>query len=591
VFVAQGRTVDIGRAVVSEGMTRDLLYVAMTRGRERNQAYVVTGPPDAADLSRAERDAYAEAATRRALELYQRGDLDGMRAVQPEAPEPEGMRERNTWESVVAAAMERDELAGTAIEAMREAQEFPVHMRHLYEIAEAGWWLDVVPQIDDMVRQRLRWDDYQRYLNDPERPAFLQELRRHETGGRPIADVLDSITARPLDGARSVAAVLHGRAGKEPAPARGDTVTWAERSPGTAPDYVRESFTELDRRQAELGEQLAAQPPQWGLEAWGVPPAEAGRLRDDWMQRAVTVQGYRELAGVTDPAVAIGPPPSRQAGMTEAFAASVRALELPDQAALVKAMGRGELEAQVREYARAEAVALVDVQAAIVSGDAARGRYLNQAQAARQAGNEELARQVEDLVQILAADRAQLQVADAARLEWEEATAAQAEAAGQARAELEARGPARRDERPEAQGAEARDVQADEPAAEVEAGREARAEAEAEREATPAELGTQAEPTPEAEAGAWPEAQADMGAEVDPEALTVMASIEADLTAIDCNLDRAQAGAEELAAQRERDQAERDRAVIDEPVIRAEAEAQAELEAEHAETDDKELEI
>jgi hypothetical protein len=82
-----------------------------------------------------------------------------------------------------------------------------------------------------------------------------------------------------------------------------------------------------------------------------------------------------------------------------------------------------------------------------------------------------------------------------------------------------------------------------------------------------------------------------MGAEVDPEALTVMASIEADLTAIDCNQDRAQAGAEELAAQRERDQAERDRAVIDEPVIRAEAEAQAELEAEHAETDDKELEI
>jgi hypothetical protein len=28
-------------------------------------------------------------------------------------------------------------------------------------------------------------------------------------------------------------------------------------------------------------------------------------------------------------------------------------------------MGRGELEAQVREYVRAEAVALVDVQAAI----------------------------------------------------------------------------------------------------------------------------------------------------------------------------------------------------------------------------------
>jgi hypothetical protein len=319
----------------------------------------------------------------------------------------------------------------------------------------------------------------------------------------------------------------------------------------------------------------------------------------------------RELAGVTDPAVAIGPPPSRQAGMTEAFAASVRALELPDDAALVKAMGRGELEARAREYARAEAVAPADVQAAIVSGGAARERYLDQAAAHRQAGNEELARQAEELAQILTADRAQLQVADAARLEWEEATVAKAEAANEARAELEARGPARWDEhRPGAQAAEARAVQAAEPAAEAEADQETQAEtaagvaevdrtsSEARREAILAELGTQLD-QPEAEDGTWPEAQAEMGAEVDPEALTVMASIEADLTAIDDNLDRAQAGADELTARRGREQAERDRAAIDEPVIRAETEAQAELEAaaaaanpnDHAETDDIELEI
>lgn len=61
------------------------------------------------------------------------------------------------------------------------------------------------------------------------------------------------------------------------------------------------------------------------------------------MQRAAVVEGYRELAGITDPAVAIGPAPARQAGMSEAFAASVRALELADDVALLKAMGRGEL--------------------------------------------------------------------------------------------------------------------------------------------------------------------------------------------------------------------------------------------------------
>jgi len=197
--------------------------------------------------------------------------------------------------------------------------------------------------------------------------------------------VLDSITKTPLDGARSVAAVLHGRAGKEPAPARGNTVTWAERVPGYATPDVREFFTERDRRQAEEGEQLAANPPRWALEAWGVPPKEPGPLRDDWMQRAAVVGSYRELAGITDPAVAIGPPPARQAGMSEAFAASVRALGLPDEAAMLKAMGRGELTAQVREFARAQAAAPADVRLQVDLTDRARERYAGQAKAARQA--------------------------------------------------------------------------------------------------------------------------------------------------------------------------------------------------------------
>jgi hypothetical protein len=269
VYVAQGRTVDTAHLVVSQGMTRDLLYVGMTRGRERNQAHVVTGPADPADLSREERQACTEAAIIRAAELLRQGERTAALAVELEPPEPEGMRERETWESVIAAAMERDGTLGTATEAMRAAADFPVNTRHLYEIAEAGWCQDAVPQIDDVIRQRIGDHDYQRYLSDPERPAFLQELRRHEIGGRAIPDVLDAVTAVPLDGARSVAAVLHGRAGKEPAPARGDTTTWAERTPGTAPDYVRDAYAELDRRQAELGEQLAAAPPRWAVEAWG----------------------------------------------------------------------------------------------------------------------------------------------------------------------------------------------------------------------------------------------------------------------------------------------------------------------------------
>jgi len=76
----------------------------------------------------------------------------------------------------------------------------------------------------------------------------------------------------------------------------------------------------LDARQAELGRQLATRPPEWALRAWGVPPARAGALRQDWERRAAVVASYREAAGITDPAQAIGPVPSGQAQLHEAAA-------------------------------------------------------------------------------------------------------------------------------------------------------------------------------------------------------------------------------------------------------------------------------
>jgi hypothetical protein len=127
-----------------------------------------------------------------------------------------------------------------------------------------------------MIRQRIGDHYCQRYITDPERPAFLQELRRHEIGGRPIADVLDSITAVPLDSVRSVAAVLHGREKSPPRPG-------ATRPPGLSTGCVtadvRAVDTELDRRPVELGEPLAAEAPRWAVEAWGRPPAESRARR------------------------------------------------------------------------------------------------------------------------------------------------------------------------------------------------------------------------------------------------------------------------------------------------------------------------
>ena len=200
----------------------------------------------------------------------------------------------------------------------------------------------------------------------------------------------------------------------------------------------------LDARQAELGRQLAERPPPWALEAWGVPPAEPGALRQDWERRAGIVESYRESAGITDPAQAIGPVPSGQAQLREAFHSAVVALELPDDQALLRAQGRGELEATVAAHDRAAALAPPDVQATIGEREAAwedaqvRGHNAGyamdaEAQAAARADAADAAR-----------DLARLAVADAARREWAEAHAGQAAAAREADAELQRRDQAER---------------------------------------------------------------------------------------------------------------------------------------------------
>ena len=319
VHVAQGRTIDTGHLVVSEGMTRDLLYTGSTRGRDKNTIHVVTGAPDPAQPGRAEREAYADAAIRQAHELRQAGDAAAADAVSFRMPDRPSGRQMAPWEAVLAQAMQRKDPEGTALEAMQAAQDFATHTGHLLELVEAFWRLDVVPKIDEMVRQRVRAAEFARYMRDPERPAFLQVLRAHEIGGRRIEDVLDSITAEPLDGLRSIAAGLHGRAGKLPAPARGMTAGWAERSPRDATPEIKAGVRMLDARQAALGERLAANPPGWALDAWGVPPAGPGALRDDWAKRAAIVGSYREAIGITDPQAAIGPVPAGKAHLGEAY--------------------------------------------------------------------------------------------------------------------------------------------------------------------------------------------------------------------------------------------------------------------------------
>jgi hypothetical protein len=204
------------------------------------------------------------------------------------------------------------------------------------------------------------------------------------------------------------------------------------------------------------------------------------------------VASYREAAGITDPAQAIGPPPSGQAQLREAFHASVVALELPGDQALLRAMGRGQLEAQVSSYERAAALAPRDVSAELAAADLLCKSDLARAQAARETGRDAEA----DTAQILAAMTAEklagLRVADAARREWAEAHASEAAQARAAEAEL------RRRDQAERAAAAAREQQL-------------RQERESQFQATLSRIATEAEPSWEP-AGA--RADIDMEAEI-----------------------------------------------------------------------------
>jgi conjugative relaxase-like TrwC/TraI family protein len=444
VHVAQGRTVDRAHLVVSEGMSRSQFYVGMTRGREKNTVHVVTGAPDPAQPARAEREAYTAEAIHRAAELRKAGDAQAANAVRLRMPDRPSDRQLAPWEAVLAQVMQRDDPERTALEEIQAAQEYTRNIGHLLQLSEAFWRLDVVPQIDEMVRQRISPAEYKRYRTDPERPAFLQALREHEIGGHPIPDVLDAITAAPLDGLRSIAAGLHGRTGKLEAPARGKTAGWAERAPRAVSAGTASAGAMMDTRQTELGRQLAARPPRWALEAWGDPRGMTPAVQAHWQRQAGIVAAYREAAGITAEEYPIGPPPSGNAQTREAFHAAVVALALPDDAALLKAMGQGQLEAIVDEYDRAAAAALPDVQAEVGQQEAYAAAAQARADIALGAGDTEASAEAEQEAEEHAGELARLAVADAARREWLEANAGKQAAAAAAEKELRRRGLAAR---------------------------------------------------------------------------------------------------------------------------------------------------
>jgi conjugative relaxase-like TrwC/TraI family protein len=398
--VGQGRTVDTGHLLVSETLDRAGLYVGMTRGRDGNHAHIVTGDT---------------------------------------APEGRKPYEQATPESVVRAVMRRDEADLSATEQIRQSQEWASGTGHVLNLWTEAVRPAVTPDIDARFRDCLSEDEYGRYQREHARPVLVRALQERQLRGQDVGQLISQITATPMDRARSVSAVLHGRLMQVAEP--DDEVTvWAQRTPQNAPRMAHELAQGLDARLAELGDRAVREPQPWLLDRLGVlAPGASPLLREDYARRAGIAAGYREAAGITDPRQAISLHPHHgNPGLEAMRLAAIRALEITVEQ--VHEMSRGQLEARVAEGERVMASAPPDVSAKLKVAALAEADALRRAADTEVAGDREAAGNARDLAALLNAEKASLEPGAARYEGWSGATARVREQAGEAKAELDRRG-------------------------------------------------------------------------------------------------------------------------------------------------------
>jgi conjugative relaxase-like TrwC/TraI family protein len=467
IHVAQGRTVDTAHVLVTDTLSRQSFYVAMSRGRQSNIAHVVTGE------------------------------------TAPEGAEP---YQQTAPEAVIHQVMERDSAELSAIEQIRASQEWASGTGHVLNLWAAAIRETFTPAVDRELRQALSGSDYARYSREHQRPALLDSLRGRMLAGQDITAAIREITRAPMDGARSVAAVLHHRLAELAKPDA--PLSWAARTPEGAGEIAQATAEALDARAAALGDRLLAEPEPWVMRHLGPPPCEAkpglqAMLETDYSRRAGIAQSYREAAGITDPHQVIRWDGHKGNPELEALRQdAIRALQIRDEQADLAGLDRGQLEAKAIAGARARAAAPRDVSAELrAAAQLETDLRVQGGEALTQGENAAVYNLAADE---LAADQAELEAANTDYEAWSDSTAQTREIAEKAQRELERRGYRVPDWTPEDESSER---QADEPEGQADT-------PEVEADEPEVETGQPLVPEPEANA---PEVADRTGPEPEPE--------------------------------------------------------------------------
>lgn len=272
---AQGLTVDTAHVIVTPKTAREHLYVAMTRGRESNTAYVALDQPDETHASPLEGDDVNARTV-----LY--GVLQHPR-VEPSAHQVITV-EQETWASIAQLAAEYDTIAAVA-----QRPRWEVLLRH----------------------SGLTQTQTESVISGDSFGPLTAALRRAEACGRDVDQLVSRLIARrDLADAEDVGAVLQHRlllSTSEP-PKHASATMGQNWIAGLIPEahgpMAAEMRAALDRRKeliesraAEIAEAAVIVGPAW-LRRLGPPPT-APESRRAWLSSVATVAAYRDRYQIT----------------------------------------------------------------------------------------------------------------------------------------------------------------------------------------------------------------------------------------------------------------------------------------------------
>lgn len=287
---AQGITTDTAHTVVTATTTRENFYVAMTRGRNANHAYVAINQPD---------EAHSQPHPGDNTDATARSVLYGvMQHVGAELSAHETITaEQELWGSIAQLAAEYETIAQAA-----------QHNRWAALLQASG----LTPEQTEDV---LASDTY---------GALSAELRRAEANHHDIDRLLPRLVqARSVEDADDIASVLHarlakatvrpagsGRARKQPRLIAG-LIPHAD---GTMSPEMRQALNErhelIEKRADSLVDQAVDEAADW------VQPLLPQRQNEDmmtgWRRRARVIAAYRDRYQITG-AEPLGPVPERTA--------------------------------------------------------------------------------------------------------------------------------------------------------------------------------------------------------------------------------------------------------------------------------------